>query len=115
MGSMIEHFAGAFPFWLAPVQVRVLPIGEAHREYAREVVTRLRDADIRVEIDDSDESLGKKIRNVKTEKIPYFLVIGDAEIANQTVTLESRDLGKIGEQSIDDLLTRFQKESNPEV
>jgi len=115
MMLLIEHFAGAFPFWLAPVQVRVLPISETHREYARKIAIRLRDADIRVEIDDSDESLGKKIRNVKTEKIPYFLVLGDAEVANETATLESRDEGKIGELSVDDLLARLARESNPEV
>ncbi len=110
MMLLIEHFAGAFPFWLAPVQVRVIPIGEAHRDYAAEVTARLKEADIRTEFDRSDESLGKKIRNAKVEKIPYFLVIGDAEVANQTITLESRDDGKVGELSVDDLLARFRKE-----
>ncbi len=115
MMLLIEHFAGAFPFWLAPVQVRILPIGETHREYARDVAARLKESDIRIELDDSDESLGKKIRNVKTEKIPYFLVIGDAEVSNGTVTLESRDEGKLGELSVDNLLARFGKESTPRI
>lgn len=115
MMLLIEHFAGAFPFWLAPVQVRVIPIGEAHREYAASVAARLKGSDIRTEFDRSDESLGKKIRNAKTQKIPYFLVLGDAEVANKTVTLESRDDGKIGELSIDDLLARFAKENDPQV
>ncbi len=113
MGIMIEHYAGAFPFWLAPVQVRVIPISEAHREYAASIAARLKGSDIRTEFDRSDESLGKKIRNAKMEKIPYLLVIGDAEITNKTATLESRDDGKIGELSIDDLLTRFAKENIP--
>lgn len=90
MGVMIEHFAGAFPLWLSPVQVKVVPIGERQAEYADEVYKTLKAADIRVEIDNSNDSLGKKIRSAKTEKIPYILVIGDKEIETKTVTIESR-------------------------
>jgi threonyl-tRNA synthetase len=90
MGIMIEHFAGAFPTWLAPVQVKILPIGEAHIEYATEILSTLKTADIRAELDDSGESLGKKIRNAKTEKIPYLLVIGDKEVESGSVTVERR-------------------------
>lgn len=91
MVVMIEHFAGAFPLWLSPEQVRVLTVSEKHYEYAKEVTEALSHADLRVEFDESDESLGKKIRNAKTAKVPYFLVIGDKEAESRNVTLESRD------------------------
>ncbi len=73
---LIEHFAGAFPFWLAPVQVRVIPVGEDHREAAQELAGRI---PYRVEVDDSDETVGKRIRNAEVEKIPYVVVYGDKE------------------------------------
>ena len=113
MGIMIEHYAGAFPFWLAPVQVAVLPIGEAHQDYGSEVTSLLRKAGIRVELHAENESLGKRIRNAKVGKVPYYIVIGDAEVANSTVTLESRSDGKVGEISHDDLLARLAKENIP--
>lgn len=96
MGILIEHYAGAFPVWLAPVQVRLLPISEKHVDYANEVLKTLRAAGIRSEVDDSNEKLGKKIREGKTAKIPYLLVIGDAEAAAESVAVESRDEGKLG-------------------
>ncbi len=77
MGILIEHYAGAFPFWLAPVQIRVLPVGESHRPAAEELAARL--APYRVEVDDSDETVGKRIRNAELEKIPYVVVYGDKE------------------------------------
>jgi len=101
LSVIIEHFAGAFPFWLSPVQVKIIPIGEMQKEYAEDISNRLRDADIRVELDKSDETLGKKIRNAKLEKVPYYLVIGEKEASSKTVTVESRDDEKIGEQTID--------------
>lgn len=100
MGILIEHYAGAFPTWLSPVQVKVLAISDKHIEYAQGVFTQLRDAGMRVELDDSSETLGKKVRNGKTEKVPYLLVIGDAEMAADSVAVESRDKGKIGVQPI---------------
>ena len=77
IGILIEHFAGAFPFWLAPVQVRVIPVGESHREAARALAAKL--APYRVEVDESDETVGKKIRNAEVEKIPFVIVYGDKE------------------------------------
>ncbi len=100
----IEHTAGAFPFWLSPVQVKVLPIGEGHRKYAKEVFETLKENDVRAELDDGDESLGKKIRAGKTEKVPYLLVIGDKELETKTVTVESRDEGNLGQQTIEEFL-----------
>lgn len=90
LGVYIEHTAGLFPLWLSPVQLRVIPIGDDHAEYAREVYTLLKKAGIRVELDTSNDSLGKRIRNAKVGKLPYFAVIGDKEVEAHTVTLESR-------------------------
>jgi threonyl-tRNA synthetase len=90
MGVMIEHFAGAFPVWLSPVQVVVLPISEHQKEYGDAVFKALKDADIRVELDDSNESLGKRIRNAKMKKVPYVIVIGDKEKESGLITVEGR-------------------------
>lgn len=110
MAIMIEHFAGAFPLWLSPVQVKILPISETHNGYANEVAEQLKARDIRFELDESSETLGKKIRNAKLEKAPYFIVIGDQEVEKKEVTLESRDEGKIGAMNIEDLLARLKTE-----
>ncbi len=110
MAFLIEKYAGAFPTWLAPVQARVLPIGGAHQEFARTVVQQLKDANIRAELDDSNESLGKKIRAAKTMKIPYLLVIGDAEVAAKSATLESRDKGKVGAFAVSDIIQKLKEE-----
>ncbi len=90
MGILIEHYAGAFPLWLSPVHAHVLPVGEKHATYAEEVSATLKAAGIRVEMD-ADDSLGKRIRNGKNEKLPYLLVIGDKEAADRTVSIEGRD------------------------
>ena len=107
MAFLIEKYAGAFPLWLSPVQVKVLSIGESHVEYAQEVYKKLKEKKVRVELDDSNESLGKKVRNAKTEKVPYVVVIGDNEVKNKKVTLESRDKGKLGELDIDSLISQL--------
>jgi len=110
MGVMIEHFAGAFPTWLSPVQVWVMPIGENHKEYAKEVFEKLKENDVRTELHDEDESLGKKIREVKIQKIPYFLVIGDEEVASKQVMVESRDDGKVGTKTLDEFIEQVKKD-----
>ncbi len=89
IGFLIEHFAGAFPTWLAPVQVAVLPVGEKFAEYAAEVAAVLKAKNVRVWIDESDESLGKKIRNAEGKKIPWMLVVGEKEAAEKTVAARS--------------------------
>lgn len=91
MGVMIEHFAGNFPLWLSPTQVKVVPVGEKYTEYAGKVYRELRDAGIRTELDDSSDSLGKRIRNAKVEKVPYILVLGEKELTSNTITAERRD------------------------
>ncbi len=92
---MLEHTGGNLPVWLAPVQARILPISEKHVAYAGQVREMLTAAGVRADVDMTDESLGKKIRNAKGEKIPYLLVVGDAEAQAQTVAAESRDHGKL--------------------
>jgi threonyl-tRNA synthetase len=110
LAFLIEHYAGAFPLWLSPIQASVLPIGENHKEYARRVFQRLKESNIRAKLDESNETLNKRIRSAKLEKIPYFLVIGDKEIATKTVTLESRDKGNQGRNSIEDVCERLKEE-----
>jgi threonyl-tRNA synthetase len=110
MAVIIEHYNGSFPLWLSPVQVKILPIGEGHFYYAEEVFEKLKAENIRVEFDISNESLGKKIRTAKTEKVPYMLVIGDKEVSEKKVTLESRDKGKLGEFEIEKLISSLKQE-----
>ncbi|OHA89655.1 MAG: threonine--tRNA ligase [Candidatus Zambryskibacteria bacterium RIFCSPHIGHO2_01_FULL_44_22b] len=110
MGVIIEHYKGIFPLWLSPVQVKILPIGESHFLYATEVMDKLKAENIRVELDVSDETLGKKIRTTKIEKVPYALVIGDKELADKKVTVESRDSGNLGASSIEELISKLKEE-----
>jgi threonyl-tRNA synthetase len=87
---LLEHYAGAFPTWLAPVQVRVLPVAEAHADYADEVCHTLRSHGLRVDVVDANESLGNRIRRAKGEKLPYVLVVGDDDVAAHTVGVNAR-------------------------
>ncbi|OGG57545.1 threonine--tRNA ligase [Candidatus Kaiserbacteria bacterium RIFCSPHIGHO2_01_FULL_55_17] len=109
LSVILEHLEGKLPFWLSPVQVKILPVSEKHKEYAHEVLNTLREAGIRVEVDDSNETLGKKIRAAKTGKIPYLLVVGDDEVSAKTATLEGRG-GKIGALSVPDIISRLKEE-----
>ena len=109
MAFLIEKYDGAFPTWLAPVQARVLPIGESHKEFSRTTLEKLKEAGIRAELDDSNESLGKKIRDAKKMKVPYLLVIGDAEVAAGTATLEGRN-GKVGALAVSDIIQKLKEE-----
>jgi threonyl-tRNA synthetase len=89
-GVLVEHYAGAFPTWMAPVQARVLPVATGHQEYADQVVRRLRAAGFRADVVDASDQLGKRIRSAKLEKIPYVLVVGDDDVANGTVGVNPR-------------------------
>ncbi|MFA6076905.1 MAG: threonine--tRNA ligase [Candidatus Paceibacterota bacterium] len=109
-GFLIEHYAGAFPLWLAPVQVKVIPVRENHNEYAKKIAEMLKENNIRVEFDDKDENLGTKVRDAKNNKIPYWIVIGDKEIEAKKVTLESRDKGQLGQMSKEELVSKFLEE-----
>ena len=110
LSVIIEHYAGAFPLWLAPVQVSIIPIMDTHQTYAKEIFDSLKKAGIRVELADNNESLGKKVRQAKVEKIPYWIVIGDKEVESKTVTLESRDNGQLGAISLEELLNKLTTE-----
>jgi len=109
MGVIIEHYEGAFPLWLSPVQVKVLPISDKHLKYSKTVLKELMDAGIRVEIDESNETLGKKIRDAKMMKVPYLLVIGDKEVESSEVTVENRK-EKVGAMNTEKFLDLIQKE-----
>jgi threonyl-tRNA synthetase len=107
---IIEHYAGAFPVWLSPVQIAILTVGEKHSEYAKKVYEELKSNGIRTELDESNESVGKKVRGVKLQKTPYWIVVGDKEIENQTVSVESRDKGNIGPLKLEDFVSRIKEE-----
>jgi len=101
IGLLIEHFAGAWPLWLAPVQAVVLPISDRHLEYARGVRDQLAAAGLRVELDDRQEKIGYKIREAQLQKVPYMLVAGDREAAEGTVAVRSRSGGDLGARAVD--------------
>ncbi len=110
IGFLIEHYGGNFPLWLAPVQVKIIPVGENHHAKAIEMFDKLHSEMVRVEIDLSDESFGKKIRQAKVSRAPYFIIIGDKDLAVGKVTLESRDVGQIGQLSSDEVFDKITKE-----
>ncbi|MEM5779563.1 MAG: His/Gly/Thr/Pro-type tRNA ligase C-terminal domain-containing protein, partial [Lawsonibacter sp.] len=99
---IIEHFAGAFPTWLNPVQVKVLPITDRAAAYADEVAKQLDGSGFRVEVDHRNEKIGKKIREAQLEKVPYMLVVGDKEAEEGTVAVRHRAQGDLGSMSRDD-------------
>jgi threonyl-tRNA synthetase len=95
-GVLIEHYAGAFPLWLAPLQAVVVPVTERHHDYAREVAQRIAAKGVRVEVDDRSEKLSYKIRDAQVRKVPYMLVVGDKEVAARSVGLRHRAAGDLG-------------------
>ena len=113
MGILIENYAGAFPYWLAPVQAKVLPVSAAFEEYTREIERKLREAGIRTEVDYRDEKLGKKIRDAQLQKVPFMLVIGQKEVENGTVSVRDKVKGDLGSMSFDELMNLFKSQFNP--
>ncbi len=107
IGVITEHFAGAFPTWLAPVQVKLLPITDRTMDYARKVMQTLDEAGIRCELDDRNEKIGKKIRDAQMEKVPYMLVLGDKEAEEGTVSIRSRKSADEGAMTVDAFLARI--------
>ena len=101
---LIEHYAGAFPLWFAPVQAVVVPIADRHVEYARQVAGRLQAAGLRIEVDERQEKIGYKIREAQLQKIPYMLVTGDREVAERTVSVRSRVEGDIGSRKVEEFI-----------
>ncbi|MDK2918078.1 MAG: threonyl-tRNA synthetase [Candidatus Petromonas sp.] len=107
IGILIEHFAGKFPTWLAPVQVKILPITDRQAEYAEKIVEQLEDQGIKVEIDSRSEKIGYKIREAQLQKVPYMLIVGDKEEESQTVSVRSRDNGELGSQKVEDFVEKI--------
>ena len=110
IGFLIEHYAGAFPTWLSPVQAVILPISEKHIDYAQELKTKLMEAEIRVEISQANETLGKRIREAEIKKVPYILVIGDQEKQSNSVSVRSRQNKQIGQMDFKQFLEQIKKE-----
>ena len=110
IGILIEHFAGAFPTWLAPVQVKILPISDKYADYSKEVLDKLTEAGIRAEMDTRSEKIGYKIREAQTQKIPYMLVVGQKEEEEKTVSVRSRFAGDEGASSVESFIESIQKE-----
>ena len=109
IGILIEHFAGKFPVWLAPVQVKVIPVSEKSMEYATGVYEKLRAAGIRTELDHKDEKVGYKIRQAQLEKVPFMLVLGEKEAAEGAITVRSRDKGALGSAQLDEFIADVKK------
>ena len=110
MSILIENFAGAFPTWLSPVQVKVLNIADAHLDYANSVCEALNNYGIRAEVDGRNEKIGKKIREAQLEKVPYSLIVGDNEMADGTVSVRKRSVGDTGAVKLDDFISNILKE-----
>lgn len=113
MGILIEHYAGAFPFWLSPIQVRIVPVKEEHSPYASVVESRLKGLGYRVETDARDEKLGKKIRDAQVEKIPYMVVIGSREVENVTLSVRDRGEGDLGTMDLSAFEALLQRQFDP--
>ncbi|QOR68173.1 threonine--tRNA ligase [Cytobacillus suaedae] len=110
MAILIEHFAGEFPVWLAPVQAKIVPIAEVHHSYAREIEEQLLSAGIRIELDDRDEKFGLKIREAELKKIPYMVVIGDKELADKSIAIRKRKAGNLGVMNVQEFVQILIKE-----
>lgn len=110
IGILIEHYAGAFPFWLAPEQIRILPISDKALDYARKIQSELQAAGFRVEVDASAEKLGAKIREASNWKVPYKLVVGPRDEASGTVSVRKSGEGDLGAMSVKEFIAKLQPE-----
>lgn len=100
IGILIEHYAGAFPTWIAPVQAKIIPVTDKNLEYAKSVAAAMSESDIRVEVEEANETLGYKIRKAQMEKVPYMIIVGDQEMKGHTISVRSRKNGDLGTQSL---------------
>lgn len=100
IGILIEHYAGAFPTWIAPVQAKIIPVTDKNLEYAKSVAAAMSESDIRVEVEEANETLGYKIRKAQMEKVPYMIIVGDQEMKGHTISVRSRKNGDMGSQSL---------------
>ena len=115
IGILIEHFAGSFPVWMAPNQVRVMPITDKQQAYAKEVNDKLFELGYRTQLDDRNEKIGKKIREAQVQKVPFMLIIGEKEAESGTVAVRQRHGGDLGAMSLDDFIARMQKDIDEKV
>lgn len=111
IGVITEHFAGAFPLWLSPEQVRILPVTDRAKEYGESISKRLEDLGLRVSVDNRNEKIGYKIRQAQLEKIPYFFIVGDKEVEDNTVSLRSRKDGDLGASPLEEVIAKIVKEN----
>lgn len=109
IGILTEHYAGAFPLWISPVQIKILPISEHEIEYANNIQKKLKSAGYRVEIDDSNEKIGYKIRSAQLEKVPYMIVLGKNEVENNNISVRSRNGEKIDSITVDEFISKLEK------
>jgi threonyl-tRNA synthetase len=112
MAFLIEHYAGAFPTWLAPVQVKIIPVSDRHNDHAKKIMAELKDRNIRVEVDDRSERMNLKIRQAQLEKVPYMVVIGDKEVASNTVAVRRRSGEQLPAQSLENFIQTLTTEIN---
>ncbi len=110
MGVMIEHYAGAFPLWLSPVQVKIIPVRENHNEAAMKIAEQLKATDFRIDCDTNDGNMGGKVRDAKNNKVPYWIIIGDKDIEAGKITVESRDKGQLGQMTMEEFLEKINEE-----
>ena len=107
LAYMIEKYAGAMPLWVAPEQVRIIPVADRHLDFCNEVIAKLEAAGIRASIDSRAEKVGKKVRDARLEKLPVWVTIGDKEVEGKTVSVSSRREGDLGSMSVNDLLGKL--------
>lgn len=110
IGILTEHFAGDFPLWIAPLQCKILPISQTHHKAAYEILKKLESEGIRVELDERNEKIGYKIREAQLQKIPYMIIIGDKEIAENKISVRSKKLGDLGSISLEDFINKISEE-----
>ncbi|MBC8183350.1 threonine--tRNA ligase [candidate division KSB1 bacterium] len=110
-GTLIEHYGGAFPVWLSPVQVTILPITDSQLEYAEEIKQKLIEKNIRIKVDDRNEKVGFKIREAEIQKIPYMIIVGEKEVVNKNISVRKRKEGDLGQLEIEDFINKLQKEN----
>jgi threonyl-tRNA synthetase len=115
IGVLIEHYAGAFPLWLAPIQIQIIPIGVAHKKYANKISQQLSANGLRIEIKDENETVGKKIREGEIQKIPYLLIVGDKEKKSKSVSVRQRGKGDIGKMKLDKFIEKIIKEIEKKI
>jgi threonyl-tRNA synthetase len=113
MGIIIENYAGAFPLWLSPTQVTVIPVSDKYLDYAKQITGKLLDAGLRADANLSSDRVGYKIREASLQKVPYAVVVGEKEQGNQTINVRSRDKGELGEMTLSRFLDDISDERRP--